>query len=83
LCPKIKTTDGNFRFIALYSKNRAEWAITDQAAMLAGITVVTLYDTLGKDSIEYILNQTQIKTIVCSSDKLKNLLEIKDKIPSL
>jgi len=45
---------------------------------MAGITVVTLYDTLGKDSIDYILNQTKDKTIVCAADKIRNLLEIKN-----
>jgi long-chain acyl-CoA synthetase len=52
---------------------------------LSGVTVVTLYDTLGKDSLEYILDQTYIKTCVLSADKLKNLVELKKegKIPLL
>ena len=29
--------------------------MTDLGAMLDGVTVVTLYDTLGKESIDYIL----------------------------
>jgi long-subunit acyl-CoA synthetase (AMP-forming) len=32
--------------------------MTDIACILSGMTSVTLYDTLGKDSIEYILDQT-------------------------
>jgi long-chain acyl-CoA synthetase len=56
LAPKQDTADGEFRFISLYAKNRDEWAVTDLGAMLTSITVVTLYDTLGKDSIDYILN---------------------------
>lgn len=56
LCPKIKTEDGTFSCIGLYSKNREEWIITDLGSVLTGITVVTLYDTLGKESIDYILN---------------------------
>jgi long-chain acyl-CoA synthetase len=44
---------------------------------LTGITVVTLYDTLGKDSLEYILDQTYNKTVVLSADKLKNIVELK------
>lgn len=77
LCPKIQTDDGEFRFMALYAKNRAEWTESDLGAMLAGITIVTLYDTLGKDSMDYILEQTSIKTIVCSADKIKNLVDLK------
>ena len=54
----MQTDDGEFRFIALYAKNREEWIVSDMGSMITGITVVTLYDTLGKESIDYILNQT-------------------------
>lgn len=58
LCPKITNDEGAFRFVGLYSKNREEWVVTDFASMISGITTVTLYDTLGHDSIDYILDQT-------------------------
>lgn len=70
LAPKVTNEDGTFRFISLYAKNREEWVVTDMACILSGLTSVTLYDTLGKDSIEYILDQTSIKTIFCSADKI-------------
>ncbi len=56
LCPKTVCEEGTFRFLALYAKNREEWVITDFGALMNGITVVTLYDTLGKESIEYIVD---------------------------
>ena len=56
LVPKRDTEDGQIRFMALYAKNREEWVVTDFACILSGVTVVTLYDTLGKDSLEYILD---------------------------
>jgi len=78
LCPRIKTEhDGEFRFVSLYAKNRNEWLETDFACALTSITVVTLYDTLGKESIEYILNQTQVKTLVLSADKIQGIIELK------
>lgn len=75
--PKTVTDEGTFRFLCLYSKNREEWVVTDFSCVLTAVTVVTLYDTLGKDSIEYIMDQTYIKTIVVSGDKLKNIVELK------
>jgi long-chain acyl-CoA synthetase len=57
LAPKIKFDDGEFRTVALYSKNREEWIITDLGCALTAITTVTLYDTLGKESLEFILDQ--------------------------
>lgn len=77
LAPKIKFDCGEFRTIAIYAKNREEWTLTDLGCAMTNVTTVTLYDTLGKESIEYILDQTQIKTVVCSGDKLKNLLDIR------
>jgi long-chain acyl-CoA synthetase len=85
LAPKISNSEGTFRFISLYSKNRQEWVETDIACILSGLTSVTLYDTLGKESIEYILDQTQIKTVFCSADKIINILDLKKqgKLPTV
>ena len=47
LSPKITNEEGTFRFLSIYAKNREEWVVTDLGAMLAAITTVTLYDTLG------------------------------------
>ena len=77
MCPKLITDEGAFRFLALYSKNRDEWVVTDFACMVSAVTDVTLYDTLGKDSIEYILDQTTMRTIVLQGDKLKNIVDLK------
>jgi long-chain acyl-CoA synthetase len=76
LCPEIITQDGRFRFLAIFSKNREEWTVADLGAQMTSITVVTLYDTLGKDSLEYILNQTKIRTCLVTSDKMHVLLEL-------
>lgn len=51
--------------------------MSDFACILSAITNVTLYDTLGKDSIEYIMDQTYIKTVILSADKIKNLVDLK------
>ena len=56
LCPREKFDDGEFRFVGIYSKNREEWVISDFGSMMTAITSVTLYDTLGVDSIEYIID---------------------------
>lgn len=77
LCPKVLTEEGTFRFLSLYAKNRDEWVVTDAACIVSGVTCVTLYDTLGKESIDYILEQTYMKTIVLQGDKLKNIVDLK------
>jgi long-subunit acyl-CoA synthetase (AMP-forming) len=46
---------------------------------LTNITSVTLYDTLGSESIEFIFLQTQLSTVVASAEKVMSLLDIKKK----
>ena len=41
---------------AIYSKNRFEWLILEFACASYGMQTVPLYDTLGKEGIEFILN---------------------------
>lgn len=76
---------GRFRFLGIYAKNREEWIVTDWACIKAGITSVPLYDTLGKESIDFILDQCDIRTVVCSADKVKVLIDLRKagKIPKL
>jgi hypothetical protein len=42
-----------------------------------------LYDTLGEEASEFILNQTQSPIVVASLDHVPNLIQMKDKLPSL
>ena len=77
LCPKINNEEGAFRFLGLYSKNREEWVETDFGCMISGITTVCLYETLGKDAIEFILDQTNIRTVFCIGDKIRNISDLK------
>ncbi len=63
------------RFIAIYGKNSEEWLLSDLAANLYGITSVSIYDTLGADSMRFILNQTNLTTIFCSVPMIINILK--------
>ena len=60
-----------------------EWVITDLAAHAYSLTVVALYDTLGEDASEFILNQTQSPIIVASIDHVPHLIQMKHKLPHL
>lgn len=71
------------RCITIYALNRPEWVITDIAAHAYSLTVVALYDTLGEDASEFILNQTQSPIIVASVDHVPHLIQMKHKLPHL
>ena len=69
--------------MAIYSLNRAEWVITDLACHAYSLAVVALYDTLGEDASEFILNQTQSPIVVASIDHVPHLIQMKHKLPFL
>ena len=62
--------------LGVYSKNRMEWNTLDMACALYGITLIPFYDTLGVDTISYILKQTEITSCVCSAASIKTLLTV-------
>jgi long-chain acyl-CoA synthetase len=71
--------------VGIYAKNSAKWMITDLACAYSDVTCVTLYDTLGAESIAYIVNQTELKTIFCTADKIPILAKLKseEELPTL
>ncbi|KAL3875983.1 hypothetical protein ACJMK2_033876 [Sinanodonta woodiana] len=71
-------------FIGIYSANRAEWTITEQACSMFSMATVALYDTLGSDACSYIINQTEMQLVVVDKpDKAQLLLDNISTIPSL
>ncbi|CCG80519.1 putative AMP-binding enzyme [Taphrina deformans PYCC 5710] len=69
--------------VAIFAKNRPEWAISDLACSSQSLVGVALYDTLGADSTEYIVNHCEAEMIICSLDKIPVLLASKSKMPKL
>jgi len=77
LCPEMKFDNENpFRFLGIYSRNKKEWILSYLGAMRDSITIVTIYDTLGDRAVEFILEQTQVTTIVIEIKALKKILEL-------
>lgn len=70
-------------FVALYSQNREAWVVAEQACNAYGMVTVPLYDTLGPEAAEFIINQAEIATVVCGEDKLSLLAGLAAKCPSL
>ncbi|OMJ12292.1 Long chain acyl-CoA synthetase 7, peroxisomal [Smittium culicis] len=69
--------------VAIYANNCPEWAITERAAFTQSLYTVSLYDTLGESSVEYIINHSEAPLIVCSIDKVAKLLRMSDDIPNI
>jgi long-chain acyl-CoA synthetase len=78
LGPPLVSPNGAFRTVALYMKNCVEWVLTEHATFCLGGTTVPLYDTLGTGTVEYILAQTQCRTVFCSRLELPKLCRVKE-----
>ena len=80
LCPKIDIeNEGSFRFLGIYSRNKKEWLLSFLGAMKDSITIVTIYETLGDLAVEFILEQTQITSVVIEIKALAKILELAKK----
>ncbi|KAI8389388.1 hypothetical protein BD560DRAFT_344284 [Blakeslea trispora] len=69
--------------IGIWSINRPEWTLADLACASYSLYSVALYDTLGPDTVEYVINHAEIETVVCSGDHIADLLKLRHKIPNL
>lgn len=74
---------GKQRGIGLWCQNRPEWTITDLACMSQGLFTVSLYDTLGPDAAEYIINHAELPVVVTSLAHVSKLIKLKPRLPSL
>ena len=64
------------KVLGINAKNSAEYAVVDIACALYGFTLVPLYDTLGPQAVNYILEQTQMSSVFCTLATLKSLLKL-------
>ncbi|CAO2648268.1 Nn.00g075350.m01.CDS01 [Neocucurbitaria sp. VM-36] len=69
--------------IGLWCQNRPEWQITDLACMSQGLYTVSIYDTLGPDTTEYIINHSELTCVVAGMNHVTALLKLKPRLPTL
>mmetsp|Transcript_1900 Transcript_1900/g.4273 ORF Transcript_1900/g.4273 Transcript_1900/m.4273 type:complete len:683 (+) Transcript_1900:70-2118(+) len=84
LCPPTNDPELLGRgILGLYSKNRMEWVIAEQAAFTQAYVTVPMYDTLGPESVAYVINQTSMQTLVCEAAEMANIIACKPTCPTL
>lgn len=70
--------------VSIISENRPEWVYSDFAILGLGAIDVPLYPSLTADSVEFILNNSESKSVIVSNKfQLNKLLKIRDKCRSL
>ncbi|KAJ6262179.1 S-dihydroxybenzoyltransferase [Drechslerella dactyloides] len=69
--------------IGLWTPNIPNWQLMDLAAMAYSNFTVSIYDTLGPSTTEYIINHGEISTVAATLNHIPTLLGLKDRLPSL
>uniref|UniRef100_A0A5K4F061 long-chain-fatty-acid--CoA ligase n=1 Tax=Schistosoma mansoni TaxID=6183 RepID=A0A5K4F061_SCHMA len=54
-------------FIGIYGKNSPKWVITQLAGSAYSFVIVPLYSTFGDEAIVHVINETELKIIVCDT----------------
>jgi len=70
--------------VGIYSQNRPEYIVVDQGFLVQSMCPVPLYDTLGIEAGNFIINQADLECIVCDVNaKVSNLLERREALPNI
>ncbi|KAI0137349.1 AMP-binding enzyme [Xylariales sp. AK1849] len=69
--------------VGLWCPNRAEWQITDIALSSQSLYTVSLYETLGPDTSEYIIKHAELACIVTTLPHIPTLLAVAPRLPDL
>ena len=73
--------------IATISNNRPEWNFVDLGMAQIGVIHVPVYPTIGPEEYEYILNHSQVKAVIFSSqiiwNKIKTIVEKQESIEKI
>ncbi|OSX65186.1 hypothetical protein POSPLADRAFT_1065120 [Postia placenta MAD-698-R-SB12] len=74
---------GEMETVGIWSRNIPEWQIVDLALHAYSKVGVSLYDTLGKDAVEYIINHAEITVVFVTPDHIPFLLNLAPRVPNL
>ncbi len=69
--------------VGLWCQNRPEWQIVDLACMSQCLYSVSIYDTLGPDTTEYIINHASLTAVCTSLSHIPTLLKLAPRCPTL
>eukprot|EP00899_Mesostigma_viride_P000943 jgi/Mesvir1/1084/Mv17597-RA.1 len=67
--------------IGIYSVNSAEWVLTELGCYTQSLIPISLYDTLGDNAVEFVINHAEVATVVVSRKNLPTLLSCLPRCP--
>lgn len=74
---KLYTSKNHSFVVTLFASNRWEWVLTDLACSSYSLTNTALYDTLGPEASNYILELTESPVVVTTKNHIQTLIDLK------
>ncbi|RYG03661.1 MAG: long-chain fatty acid--CoA ligase [Chitinophagaceae bacterium] len=70
--------------VAIISKNRPEWIITDLAVQKIGAVLVPIYPTINVSELEYVLQDANAKIVFVNDEEtFQKVLSVKSRVPCI
>eukprot|EP00871_Galdieria_phlegrea_P000050 jgi/Galph1/1045/GphlegSOOS_G5748.1 len=69
--------------VGIFAKNCPQWLTIHLALSSQGMVSVPVYESLGANSIEYIINHSEMRVLCISAENLSKFLECKNKCPKV
>ncbi|KAJ2890143.1 medium-chain fatty acid-CoA ligase faa2, partial [Coemansia aciculifera] len=69
--------------IGIFAPNSVEWVMTEFASYYQRIVSVPIYEALGADVLAYVVAQSGMSVIVCTSANARRLLSLIDGMPEV
>ncbi|KAI9053905.1 hypothetical protein LZ554_002850 [Drepanopeziza brunnea f. sp. 'monogermtubi'] len=69
--------------VGLWCQNRPEWQIADLGCQSQSLFTVSIYETLGPETTEYIINHATLNCVITSLVHIPTLLRLAPRIPTL
>lgn len=76
----VTETEGDgrsWKFVGMWSKNRYEWLVTHIANMYYNNTSIGFFDSMGVESVDFILKQTQLACIFSTPEYISKIIDMK------
>ncbi|KAI8318315.1 acetyl-CoA synthetase-like protein [Martensiomyces pterosporus] len=67
--------------VGIFMSNRTEWVIAEFACYYQRLVSVPVYEALGQAAVEHVINETDLKTIVCTNENARYMLHMIEAIP--
>lgn len=74
---------GRQKPIGLWCANRPEWQFVDLGSMSQSLYSISLYETLGPQATEYIINHAEMSVVCASLEHIPTLMLVAPRCPSL